>query len=795
MSAFEHIQKAKFISTGKEDINAFSGFLREFQLQAVPQEASLAITADTHYKLYVNGRFVNAGPAPFRRPAMRVDEYDISGFLAPGLNRVFVITRFIGTDVKYNCKGTPGLVAVIVIDGDIIPTDERWSAYKLDAWQQDAPKITWALPPMECVDLASPSYGLISRYAQADYAAPQDGENVPVLPVQAQPCQGIDFVSRGVPLLRWQEARSPLLKQVFRTSNEVHNLRDTPLRMEREHMEPAWDVEACKLFSQPEPVLCRARGEPGYALLYDVLRTTAGDFSVELEADQEAIVEMGTAEKLLENGRPFVSRNGSYYVTRLHLAPGLNRFRLYAFTGFRYLFLVAKDFEGQLKVNHVRYHECAGDFHYQDCLELNDRAMNAIQEMSRRSVRLAVQAGVYDCNTREHGSYWGDGLWVTDMLGHMSGDFSQMRELCRAMTGEYAANATLNSSLYGLGRPLIDYCMLAVEVMRRYALYTNDRETVSSHFSTCESIMADFREARDDEGFVRLENLQSLKPEAYETAIIFLDHPGLGWHARTTTGISRREPNAGLNLSYLLALQAMREMRAWLKKKPESLDEEIQQLRTVLKERFFDPQAGLMGDALAPDGQPEGFSQIVNALAVITGVLQDDAARRALCTVTDIEQHPRVSQGTPYSYFYLVEALGRSGLSALAYAELRNRWLPMLQRGATTTWETFLGENHDSLHHAWSAPLPYFARRWLAGIHPLEPGYASVGIRPALSVVDCARITAVIPQGRVEVQWATAARSVITVEIVLPVGVSGQYFCEGKAFPLRPGKNAFTANA
>ncbi|WOO40293.1 hypothetical protein [Rubellicoccus peritrichatus] len=789
MEAYDYIKHSSFISTGSARANSFSGFLREFYLKG-DEGASLAITADTHYKLYVNGCFVNAGPAPFRRPIMRVDEYDISDYMNSSLNRVFVLTRFIGTDVKYNIRGEPGFIAVIKNGEEIIKTDCQWRAFDINAWECDAPNITWALPPMESVDMALPTYKILSLYAQEDYKTNYDQIDGLETPVQAREPKGIQFERRRVPLLHWQKPKAPVLRSIFRTNNEVHNLRDTPLKLDREYMEPAWDAEAYDVLDERQPVLCKDLGEPGYALLYDALRMTAGDFSIEIEADEVATVEIATAERLIGN-RPFISRNGSYYLTRLMLTPGVNRYRLYAFSGFRYIFFIAKKFKNKLKINKLCFHECSSDLNYRDYLELDDRAVSTIYSISRRSIQLTTQASCYDCNTREQGSYWGDGLWVTDMIGHMTGDFSHMRELCIAMTGEYRAIGTLKSSLYGFGPPMLDYCMIAVEVMRRYARYTADWETVHAHLPTCEAIVSDFRASKDEAGFVSLMRLKELKPEPYEDAMIFLDHSGLGWHSRTTTGISRNEPNAGLNLFYLLALQALCEIHHLLGKSTFNLDEEISSLRNLCKEKFFDIDAGLVVDSTRPNEDSKSFSQIVNALAIITSVLEGNTARQAIQTVIDVEQFPWVSQGTPYTYFYLIEALGETNQAALGYTELRNRWLPMVKAGATTTWETFLGENSDSLNHAWSAPLPYFARRWLAGVYPLTHGYSSVGVRPDMSFRLKAKVRVMIPQGSLQVAWVKDSRGSAYVEIVLPENVTGYLFCGSDSYSLRAGINKF----
>jgi hypothetical protein len=66
---------------------------------------------------------------------------------------------------------------------------------------------------------------------------------------------------------------------------------------------------------------------------------------------------------------------------------------------------------------------------------------------------------------------------------------------------------------------------------------------------------------------------------------------------------------------------------------------------------------------------------------------------------------------------------------------------PMLERGATTTWEAWNAENHDSLNHAWSAVLPYLVRRGVMGLRPVTAGYGRVELAPRFEVFDTFRKT------------------------------------------------------
>ena len=222
-----------------------------------------------------------------------------------------------------------------------------------------------------------------------------------------------------------------------------------------------------------------------------------------------------------------------------------------------------KDFVGNLEVKEVITNQCYGDLPYTDAICSGNRAIDNIYDISKRSIILNGQANTYDCNTREQGTYWGDSLWITDCVGHMTGDFSYMKHLCGAIADEVELNGTIAASLYGLSNALFDYSLVPMDLLNRYYDYTADQATVKEQLAACEEVINQFKSFKDDSGFVVIARIY--KDERYERGLLFLDHPGTTWHPRQTVGIDRADYNAGLNLFYLKALQCMEKLYLKLK--------------------------------------------------------------------------------------------------------------------------------------------------------------------------------------------------------------------------------------
>src|ERR1700689_3797782 len=81
---------------------------------------------------------------------------------------------------------------------------------------------------------------------------------------------------------------------------------------------------------------------------------------------------------------------------------------------------------------------------------------------------------------------------------------------------------------------------------------------------------------------------------------------------------------------------------------------------------------------------------------------------------------------------------------------MRERFGPMLARGATTLWESF--EPSASLCHGFSASPTYQLSRRVLGVVPLEAGFAAVDFAPDLADLDFARGVYPTIRGDIEVE-------------------------------------------
>jgi alpha-L-rhamnosidase len=110
----------------KETRGVAVGFRRTFDLTSKPTSASLHLFADARYILWVNGTYVDRGPARFQPNGPEYDTIDIARYLKPGKNAVALLVagNLSGGKVM---RHRPGVTASLEVDGNSLwKTDGAW---------------------------------------------------------------------------------------------------------------------------------------------------------------------------------------------------------------------------------------------------------------------------------------------------------------------------------------------------------------------------------------------------------------------------------------------------------------------------------------------------------------------------------------------------------------------------------------------------------------------------------------------------------------------------------------------
>ena len=113
-------------------------FRKKFCLEKTGK-ATMFITADDYYKLYINGVFVSQGPAPCYHTQYNYNVVDVTEYLHEGENLIAVHTLYQGliNRVWQSADNRHGLIFDLEIDGEcVLSTDESFLTKPHDGFEE-----------------------------------------------------------------------------------------------------------------------------------------------------------------------------------------------------------------------------------------------------------------------------------------------------------------------------------------------------------------------------------------------------------------------------------------------------------------------------------------------------------------------------------------------------------------------------------------------------------------------------------------------------------------------------------
>ncbi len=206
-----------------------------------------------------------------------------------------------------------------------------------------------------------------------------------------------------------------------------------------------------------------------------------------------------------------------------------------------------------------------------------------------------------------------------------------------------------------------------------------------------------------------------------------------------------------------------------------------QNLKKAAKAQCYQTERGLFAETPAM----QHYSQHTNILAILTETVTGEDAK---ILMEKILNDASLSQCALFFKFYLFEALKKTGMTSHFFTELKP-WHAMLDQGLSTFTEIpidYPGQRSDC--HPWSTSPNIMFYKIICGIEPAEPGFKSVRIQPELGHLKMLIATFPHPAGDIIINLKRGSGKKIIGKIVLPNGVKGEFWCEGKTALLEGGR-------
>jgi len=778
-------------------------FRRVFMLPSVASTATLNITADGRYQLFVNGYRVGRGPSRCSPYFQRLDYHDIKPCLVTGKNVVAVLVHVYGVDTAWyeqsrnylqSIFGDGGLYVDAAIDCGsehiTLFSDESWRCLDCKAWNRDTPRSGWGQDFIEDFDAREMPDGWTSRNFD-DSGWPGAGEMILHTddndlakgwgPIEPFPT----LVPREIPQL----AESPLapVKVVGVFSVTPDSSWPLDRRIYQEEMEAGAD----NLVEEPDALLVddervtviRTTANHDTALLLRFERLHSGYPFIEIIARGGEIIELAVAETipgeyLGEKEQVARIRRQSFldcaHVFRYTARSGRQHFEKFEWTAVRYMQIVVRNAPEGLQIRHAGSTYTHYPAENLGAFECSDDLLNRLWETGRYTVLQCTHDAWEDCPGREKRQWFGDGI-VHYLIGAAAFgpstcaiDRQFLRHGMECQRSDGLIQMFAPGDHHGEGVIIPDFNLQWIGAAQQYFQHTGDLEIVAEVFPAMQKILAWFsRQAGPNR--------------------LIADVPY--WHFIEWANIDRRGESLAINAMLIGALRATAGMAEALgyNRAAKQYAEQAQHMINALNQRHWDEARGVYVDSVDPDSgrRQVKVSQQANAAMIYWDIAPPSRWRSMVERITAPQRlkltavPPIVPDGEPFdpqhdvvlanTYFshFVFSALGKAGRFDLALAQLRRFYQPMLATGTSTLWESF--DPTASLCHAFSATPVYQLSTHILGVQPLEPGFARFRIAPQPCDLEYARGMYPTVLGAVRVSWRKN-ETAMELEFEVPAG-------------------------
>ena len=478
-------------------------------------------------------------------------------------------------------------------------------------------------------------------------------------------------------------------------------------------------------------------------LCFDLGEQNCGYWDFAVEAAAGTVIDIAAVEYITPDGE--IQHTGTWYHNGLRYIcrDGYQRFTSLERRSGRYLFVTVRGAGSPTRFDYLRLIESTYPVVPEGTFHCSDARLEKIWEISERTLKLCMEDTFTDCPLYEQT------LWVGDARSE-------------------ALFAFGNFGAYDLARR----CMqLTAESLERFPITGCQVPSGWQCLLPAWSFMwglsvDDYREETGDLAFVR--TLWPSVKKNLDGALAWLD-PATGlmrqplWNLFDWSRTDATQETLLYNSMFLVgALDAALRCAEAI-----GVDaEECTVYRRARRElaaaidRAYDPVRGTWPDYRDGTGWSQDAAVHTSMLAVLFDLTHAENAEQVRQNV--LEPSPDlIPVSSPFAALYAYQAMEKLGAGPQILEAIYRDYLPMLEEGATTVWETFPGALPTmapfptrSHCHGWSAAPLYFLPRLVLGLRMTRPGGAAFAVSPLTDVLHYASGTRRTVRGPVTVSWS-----------------------------------------
>ncbi|BBH24093.1 hypothetical protein Back11_54380 [Paenibacillus baekrokdamisoli] len=721
--------------------------------------ATIRISANQSYKLYINGVEVGRGPTPADLSWISFDTYDVADYLQKGTNAIAITAHNFGKEmvVTDQLQGPGGVICQLDLydtnssQGNEVRTivsGPDWKCRRSQRWRSEVSRLHLWGGYRELFDVSKED-----GWEQTDY----DDSSWPLAEAVAAAEQPDSpwprLVSREIPFLQ-----ETLVHPVSVISAEPY----TGAILAPEAALSKQDR------GNAEFVMMDA-SQPGSIpqITYDFGAEVVGYTELEVYAEEGGVLQLFYGESLeLALMDTFLLRKGK------------NKLSPFGRRAFRYMKVAVMATPVPLQIQSLQFRFVHYPFVDGGMFRCSDNRLNQIWETGRYTTIVNSQNHFEDCPYRE------GALWVADSVVMAKVVYQIIKDpaLVRKSLLQAARIQNEDGSIPGTGPQrnkflLPDFCAHWLFGIWEYYTYSKDTAFLQEISPYVTKLAGWFVDQEDESG-------------------LFAAADRAGWWCFIdwSDDIERKDRVTAISCFYykFLITAALLAEELGERERGVGYRQKADKVRRSIRTLLQAAGTTVYADCLTDNGLSSSITAQTNFAAAWSGIM-DEA--EVVAFVQDYylpDQLPPIRGA--FFYHIVLETLFRYRFAEEAIRLIRDYWGAMLDRGATTWWETFdmslpfvttpspyLGHTPTylqdsipvSLCHGWGASPTYLLSRELLGVNVSEIGVEGVTLQPTLvKGIEWAEGIVPTKAGEIRAEWKQGEDGRVRYQALLPIGLA-----------------------
>ena len=726
-------------------------FRREFDLTEVPEKLELQISADSRYKLYVNERLAEIGPSKGDNKIWYYDTVNVAPYLTTGKNVLAVIVLRYPIEHSKGNHGvfrtqTPGLYVVGEYQheqGETISlsADESWRCLREPNVKLKQEAMGFA--PLYILEDASGNPDT-HGWMKADY---DDGK------WQKPTDLGLQLFGVGGKAVSPGNLHArtiPYMDKLPRKFKETFVIRQSATTKE------GWDNllnGSGKVTARPnqKEVVEINAGELMTGFLK--LSVTGGVGATIRILQSEGYVQPKAPDAhmfaLPKKGDRLDTVNGVLDgFTDTYTVAGMGKegcpevYEPYWFRTFRFIQLEIQTGAEALTIEGFDYQETGYPLEVKTWVKTSDESMDAIWDISERSLRRCMHETYEDCPFYEQLQYAMDTRSQILFTYMSSADDRLARKCFDDFRRSQRYDGMTNCSYPSYGPNVIPgFSSYYIMMLYDHMMYFGDQGLIRSYMPTIDGILEFFNNNLTEKGMVGKIG-DAIFKHAYWS---FID-----WTAQWdgTNGAPSATAYGSItmeSLLYIMGLEHAAQLARYVGREGIAVEYEERAKRVKDAIRMY----CIGSNGMIQDGPGiDDYSQHCQVFAILTDTVDLEQGRKnLLITLQNKQDYAQCSFAMAY---YLFRAMEKCGLYEYAN-ESWDLWRNMVKNNLTTCVEDPVGQRSDC--HAWGALALYELPAIILGVRPTKPGFEEMEVKPVPGHFTWAEGEVITPKGIVKVNW------------------------------------------